>query len=90
MTSISVKTPVKMPFPMVSFFADVKIFRFWPKTMDSIVRCFFLASLKKVLRKVYYSKGNENRNLMTLISVAQHLRIGSYERLKFFIDCTFE
>ena len=74
---------------MVSFFADVKISRFWPKTMD-YSQVFFLASPKKVLRKVCHSKGNEKRNLMTLISVAQHLRVGSYERLKFFIDCTFE
>ena len=26
--------PLEMPFHMVSFFAEVKIFRFWPKTMD--------------------------------------------------------
>ena len=26
--------PLEMLFPMVSFFAEVKIFRFWPKTMD--------------------------------------------------------
>ena len=26
--------PLEMPFPMVSFFVDVKFFRFWPKTMD--------------------------------------------------------
>ena len=26
--------PQEMLFPMVSFFAEVKIFRFWPKTMD--------------------------------------------------------
>ena len=54
---------------MVSFFAEVKIFRFWPKTMD-YSQVVFLASPKKVLRKVYRSKGNEKRNLMTLISVA--------------------
>ena len=54
---------------MVSFFAEVKIFRFWPKTMD-YSQVFFLASPKKVLRKVYHSKGNEERNLMTLISAA--------------------
>ena len=51
---------------MVSFFAKVKFFRFWPKTMD-YSQVFFLASPKKVLRK-YHSKGNEKRNLMTLIS----------------------
>ena len=54
---------------MVSFFPDVKISRFWPKTMD-YSQVFFLASLEKVLRKVCHSKGNEKRNLMTLISVA--------------------
>ena len=26
--------PLEMLFPMESFFAEVKIFRFWPKTMD--------------------------------------------------------
>ena len=26
--------PLEMLFPMVSFFAEAKIFRFWPKTMD--------------------------------------------------------
>ena len=26
--------PLEMLFPMVSLFAKVKIFRFWPKTMD--------------------------------------------------------
>ena len=26
--------PLEMPFHMVSFFAEVKIFGFWPKTMD--------------------------------------------------------
>ena len=26
--------PLEMPFPMVAFFNTVKIFRFWPKTMD--------------------------------------------------------
>ena len=54
---------------MESFFAEVKNFRFWPKTMDYSQVCF-LASPKKVLRKVYHSKGNEKRNLMMLISAA--------------------
>ena len=54
---------------MVSFFPVVKIFRFCPKTMD-YSQVFFLASPKKVLRKVYHSKGNEKINLMTLISAA--------------------
>ena len=54
---------------MVSFFfAKVKIFRFHHGLY--IVRCFFLASPEKVLRKVYHSKGNEKRNLMMLISAA--------------------
>ena len=26
--------PLGMPFPMISFFAGVQIFRFWPKTID--------------------------------------------------------
>ena len=26
--------PLELPFQMVSFLAEVKIFRFWPKTMD--------------------------------------------------------
>ena len=54
---------------MVSFFADVKISRFWPKTMD-YSQVFFLASPKKVLRKLCQSKGNEKRKLMALVSVA--------------------
>ena len=56
---------------MESFFAEVKIFRFWPKTMDySIVHGFFLGSPKKVLRKVCLPTGNEKRNLMVFVSVA--------------------
>ena len=54
---------------MVSFFAEVKTFRFWSKTMD-YSQVFFLASPKKVLRKVYHSKGNEKRNIMVFVSVA--------------------
>ena len=54
---------------MEFFFAKVKIFRFWPKTVD-YSQVFFLASPKKVLRKVCHSKGNEKRNLMMLISAA--------------------
>ena len=54
---------------MVSFFGEVKIFRFWPKTMD-YSQVVFLASPKKVLRKVCHLKGNEKRNLMALVSVA--------------------
>ena len=55
---------------MVSFFAEVKIFRFWPKTMDYITHGFFSGSPRKVLRKVYHLTGNEKRNLMALVSVA--------------------
>ena len=54
---------------MVSFLAEVKIFRFWPKTMD-YNKAFFFWGPKKVLRKVYHLKGNEKRNLMALVSVA--------------------
>ena len=36
-----------------------------------------------VLLKVCHSKGNEKRNLMALVSVAWHLRVGSYERQNF-------
>ena len=31
---------------------------------------FVFVSLKKVLRKVYHLKGNKNRNLVALVSVA--------------------
>ena len=68
---------------MISLVTKVKIFRFWPKTMDYIVHGFIFGSWKKVLRKVCHSKGNEKRNLMAFVSVAQHLRVGNYERLKF-------
>ena len=51
---------------------------------------FFSASPKKALRKVYHIIENGKRNLMALVSVAWHLRVGSYERLKFIIHCTFE
>ena len=54
---------------MVFFFAGVKFFRFWPKTMDYSPWFDFWES-KKVLRKVYHLKGNEKRNLMALVSVA--------------------
>ena len=68
---------------MVSLFAEVKIFRFWPKTM------VWFSESKKVLRKVCHLIGNEKRNLMTLVSAAQHLPVESYERLKNFAHCTF-
>ena len=54
---------------MKSFLAEVKIFRFWPKTMD-YSQVFFFGSPKKVVRKVCHLKGNEKRNLMALVSVA--------------------
>ena len=54
---------------MVSFFADVEIFRFWPKTMDYSPWFDFWES-KKVLRKVYHTKGDEERTLTTLASAA--------------------
>ena len=54
---------------MISFLTKVKIFRFWPKTMDYSPWVFFAES-EKVLRKVYHLKGNEKRNLMALVSVA--------------------
>ena len=50
----------------------------------------FSPSPKKVLRKVCHLKGNEKRNLMTLVSVAQHLHVGSYERLKVLFTVHFE
>ena len=38
--------------------------------------------LEKVSRILWPSIGNENRNLLALVSVAKHLRVGSYERLR--------
>ena len=54
---------------MVSFFAKVKIFRFWPKTMD-YNPWFDFWSPKKVSRKVCHSIENEKTILMALVSVA--------------------
>ena len=65
---------------MVSSFAKVKIFRFWPKTMD---HGFVFGSRKNVLRKVCHLKGNEKRNLTAFVSVTWHLRVWSYKRSKF-------
>ena len=63
-------------------------YRFFPKSFPkfldfgqkpwSIVHGFVFGSLKKVLRKVWHSIVNEKRNLMALVSAAQHLRVGSY------------
>ena len=44
----------------------------------------FSGSPKNVLRKVCHLNGYEKRNLMALVSVAWHLRMWSYEHLKFF------
>ena len=74
---------------MESLFDIVKIFRFWPKTMDYSPWVFF-GSPKKVLRKVCHPKGNEKRNIMALVSVAWHVRAQSYEHIEFLIHCTFE
>ena len=54
---------------MKSFFAEVKIFIFRPKTMD-YSPWFDFWSPKKVFRKVYHLKGNQKTNLMVLVSVA--------------------
>ena len=48
--------PLEMPFPMESFFAKVKFFRIWPKTMDynkvfwPKSRSFFVVHLVKIGR----------------------------------------
>ena len=54
---------------MKSFFANVKIFIFRPKTMD-YSPWFDFGHPKNFLRKVYHLKGNEKRNLMALVSAA--------------------
>ena len=82
-----------MLFLLVSHLAKVQIFRFRQNTMDynkafwpklsSFFVVLLLRKLEKVLRKVCHSNGNQKRNLMAFVSVAYHLRIGSYERLKF-------
>ena len=54
---------------MVSFFAELKILIFRPKTMD-YSPWFDFWSPKKVRRKLCHSKGNEKRNLMAFVSVA--------------------
>ena len=51
------------------FFAEVKIFRFWPKTMDYNPGFFFWQSEKK-LRKACLLNVHEKTNLMALVSVA--------------------
>ena len=72
-------------------------YRFLPKSKSSdfgqkpwtIVHGFVFGSPKKVVRKVCHSIVNEKRNLMALVSAAQHLPVESYERLKYFTHCTF-
>ena len=54
---------------MVSFLAKVKIFRYWPKTMD-YNPWFDFGGRKNILRKVCHLIGIEKINLMALISVA--------------------
>ena len=61
--------PLQMLFQMAFFSDNVKIFRFWPKTMD-YNPWFDFGSPKKVVRKARHSKENEKRNLLTLFSVA--------------------
>ena len=50
----------------------VKIFRFWPKTMDykSITHGLIFGGPKKVLRKACQLNVHEKRNLVALVSVA--------------------
>ena len=55
---------------MVSLLAKVKIFSDFGQKPWTIVHGVFLASRKKVVRKVYHLKVNEKRNLMALVSVA--------------------
>ena len=54
---------------MVFFFAEVKNFRFWPKTMD-YSPWFDFREPKKSLEKVCHCRENEKRSLMALVSVA--------------------
>ena len=68
-SNLRYSAPFEMLFPLVSLSAKVKIFRFWPKTMD-YSPWFFFGSPKKVLRKVCHSKLHKKRNLMALVSVA--------------------
>ena len=52
-----------------SFLAKVKIFRFWPKTMD-YNPWFDFRSPKKVVRKACQLNVHEKTNLMVLVSAA--------------------
>ena len=53
----------------MKFFEEVKIFRFWPKTMDYNPWFDFRES-EKSLRIVCRLKVHEKTNLMALVSVA--------------------
>ena len=58
-------------YRLESFTAEVKIFRFWPKTMDYIiVHGLIFGGPKKDLRKACQLNVHEKRNLMALVSVA--------------------
>ena len=54
---------------MVSLLAKVKIFRFWPKTMD-YNPWFDFGGPKYFLRKACHLNALEERNLMVLVSAA--------------------
>ena len=56
-------------YRLVSLFAKVKIFRFWPKTMD-YNPWFDFGSPKKVVRKACQLNVLENIKLMVLVSAA--------------------
>ena len=56
-------------YRLESFTTKVKIFRFWPKTMDYNPWFDFWRS-EKVLRKACKLNVHEKRNLMALVSVA--------------------
>ena len=55
-------------YGIVSFFAKVKIFKFWPKTMD--YNPWLIFGSQKVLRKACPFKEHEKRNLLMLVSAA--------------------
>ena len=62
---------------LVSFFAEVKIFNFWIKTMDYSPWFDFWESGKSFEKSMALcSKRKEN--LIALVSAAQHLRVWSY------------
>ena len=72
-------------------FCRSQIFHFLAKNHGLyIVHGLILRVRKNVVRKVCRSKGHEKRSLTAFVSVSQHLQQGNYERLKFFICCTFK